>query len=176
MRWALGTVAVLVAVIVLVVSIGYMLPQNHVASLSARYAAKPEAIWSALTDVPNFPQWRPGVVRVEALPDENGQRGWREHQKHDAVSYRVVEADPPRKLVAGIADKGLPYGGTWTYVLSPDGPGTRLTITERGEVYNPIFRFVSRFILGYTGTIDGVLRALGTKLGETITPEPAPPN
>ena len=173
MRWIFGIVGVLVAVVLIVVVIGYQLPQNHVASLSARYAAKPDALWTSLTDVSAFPQWRPGILRVEALPDENGQRGWREHQKGDAVTYRVVEVDVPHKLVAQIADKGLPYGGTWTYELTPDGDGTRLTITERGEVYNPIFRFVSRFMIGYTGTMDGVMRALGTKHGETVTPEPA---
>ena len=173
MRWVLAIGGVLVAVVALVVVIGYLLPQNHVASLSAKFAAKPEAIWASLTDVSAFPQWRPGVLRVEALPDENGQRGWREHQKHDAVSYRVVEFEAPRKLVARIADKGLPYGGSWTYELAPDGTGTRLTITERGEVYNPMFRFVSRFLIGYTGTMNGVLRALGTRHGETVTPEPA---
>jgi uncharacterized protein YndB with AHSA1/START domain len=172
MRWLLGTVGVVVAAILVVVIIGYLLPQNHVASLSARYAASPDAIWSSLTDVTSFPQWRPGVVRVDALPDENGQRGWREFQQHDAVSYRVIEADPPRKLVARIADKGLPYGGSWTYELVPDGSGTRLTITEHGEVYNPIFRFVSRFIIGYTGTMNGVMRALATKHGETVIPSP----
>ena len=74
-------------------------------------------------------------------------------------------------LVTRIADRSLPFGGTWTYVLAPDGNGTRLTITEHGEVYNPIFRFVSRFIIGHTGTMEGVLRALGTKHGETVTPE-----
>ena len=173
MRWILGTLGVLVAVVLIVVVIGYLLPQNHVASLSARYAAKPDTIWASLTDVSGFPQWRPGILRVETLPDDNGHRGWREHQQHDAVSYRVVESDAPRKLVARIADKGLPYGGTWTYELTPDGDGTRLTITERGEVYNPMFRFVSRFVIGYTGTMNGVLRALGTKHGESVTPERA---
>ena len=55
----------------------------------------------------------------------------------------------------------------------PTDAGTRLTITENGEVYNPIFRFVSRFFLGYTSTMESVLRALGTKHGETVAPESA---
>ena len=173
MRWVLGIVGVLVAVVLIVVVIGYLLPQNHVASMSARYTARPDAIWTSLTDIQAFPQWRPGVVRVEPLPDENGQGGWREHQKHDAVSYRVVESDGPRKLVARIADKNLPYGGTWTYELAPADSGTRLTITERGEIYNPLFRFIARFVIGYTGTMNDVMRALGTKHGETVTPEAA---
>jgi len=170
MRWVLGVVGLLVGVVVVIVVVGYMLPKAHVASASAQYAAPPESLWTSLTEVSTFPQWRKDLARVEVLPDENGQRGWREHGKNDAITYRVVEAEPPRRLVARIADENLPFGGTWTYELAPAGTGTRLTITERGEVYNPIFRFVSRLVLGYTGTMTAVLRALGTKHGETVTP------
>jgi len=173
MRWVLGTVGVLVLVVLAICAIGYMLPRSHVASASARFAAAPDSIWMSLTDVAAFPKWRTDVSRVDLLPDENGQRGWREFGKNDAVTYRVVESVPPRKLVTRIADQNLPYGGTWTYELAPDGSGTRLTITERGEVYNPIFRFVSRFILGQTSTMESVLRSLGTKHGETVTPQAA---
>ena len=173
MRWVLGIAGLLVLVVLIVCAIGYMLPKSHVASVSARFAASPDSIWTSLTDVPAFPKWRPGLVSVELLPDENGQRGWREIGKHDAVTYRVVESAPPRRLVTRIADQTLPYGGSWTYDLTPDGSGTRLTITEHGEVYNPIFRFVSRFFLGYTSTMEGVLRALGTRHGETVALEPA---
>jgi uncharacterized protein YndB with AHSA1/START domain len=170
MRWALAIVGLLVLVVLVVCVVGYMLPQSHVASASARFAAAPDSIWTSLTDVPAFPKWRPGLSRVELLPDENGQRGWREFASNDGVTYRVVESVPARRLVTRIADQNLPYGGSWTYELAPDGSGTRLTITEHGEVYNPVFRFVSRFILGHTATMEGVLRALGTKHGETVTP------
>ena len=173
MRWVLAFAALLVAVVLIVSVIGYTLPRSHVASASARFAAPPDSLWTSLTDVPAFPKWRPGVARVELLPDENGQRGWREFGKHDAVTYRVVESVAPRRLVARIADQNLPFGGSWTYDLAPDGSGSRLTITEHGEVYNPIFRFVSRFIVGHTSTMEAVLRALATKHGETVTPKAA---
>ena len=172
MRWVLGIGGLLVLIVLIVCAIGYMLPKSHVASASARFAAPPDSIWASLTDVPALPRWRPGLSRVELLPDENGHRGWREFGKNDAITYRVVESVPPRRLVTRIADKNLPYGGSWTYDLSPDGSGTRLTITENGEIYNPIFRFVSRFVLGYTSTMDGVLRALGAKHGGNVSPEP----
>ena len=170
MRWVLGIVGILFVVVLLVVAIGYTLPKSHVASVSARYATPPDVLWATLTDVSAFPQWRNDLVRVELLPDENGQRGWREHGRNDVITYRVVSSDPPRRLVTRIADETLPFGGTWTYELAPADTGTRLTITERGEVYNPIFRFVSRFVLGYTGTMTGMLRAIGAKHGETVTP------
>src|SRR5688500_12642796 len=173
MRWVLGAVGVLVSLVLIIVVVGYLLPRDHVASVSARYAASPDTLWVTLADVSAFPQWRSDVKRVELLPDENGQRGWREHGGQDAITYRVVEATPPRRLVSRIADQHLPYGGSWTYELEPADSGTRITITERGEVYNPIFRFVSRFVLGHTATIDDYLRSLGRKFGQDVQPSSA---
>jgi hypothetical protein len=41
-------------------------------------------------------------------------------------------------------------------------------ITEEGEVYNPVFRFISRFVIGQTRTIETYLRDLGTATGQQI--------
>ncbi len=46
-----------------------------------------------------------------------------------------------------------------------DNTGTRLTITENGEVYNPIFRFMSRFVFGHTATMDQFLSDLKKRVG-----------
>jgi hypothetical protein len=67
--------------------------------------------------------------------------------------------------VTRVADPDQPFGGTWTFDIGPDSGGARLTITERGEVYNPVFRFIARFVFGYTATIEGYLRSLREKLG-----------
>jgi hypothetical protein len=170
MRWVLGIVGILVALVLIVVVVGMLIPKSHVASASARYSVPPDSIWATLTDVKAFPTWRRDLKSVEMLPDENGQLGWRETGSNGVIPFRVVESVPPRRLVARIADPKLPFGGTWTYELTPAGTGTSLTITERGEIYNPIFRFVSRFVLGYTATMNGMLRAIGAKYSETVTP------
>jgi len=47
-----------------------------------------------------------------------------------------------------------------------------VAITERGEVYHPIFRVLSRFFFSPTASIERYLTALGEKLGERTTPEP----
>ena len=58
----------------------------------------------------------------------------------------VIDADaPPRRLVTRIeATPGTPFGGTWTFEITPDGTGSRVTVTERGWIANPIFRFRAR--------------------------------
>jgi hypothetical protein len=76
--------------------------------------------------------------------------------------------------VTRIADPDLPFGGSWTYeIRAAEDGGSVVVITEDGEVRNPIFRFVSRFLFGHTATLDGYLRALGRKFSEDVTPGPA---
>ena len=48
-------------------------------------------------------------------------------------------------------------------------------MTERGEVKHPLFRVISRFVIGHTRTIDGYLRDLAASFGEDAEPEPAEP-
>ena len=166
----LVAVGLLVAAAVAVVVIGVLLPKGHTATRSARFHQPPEAVWAAITDVDGFPNWRPGVTKVEHLPGDDGRTRWREHERHGKTTFEVVEAAPPARLVVRIADPGLPYGGSWTYEVAPAGDGaSTLTVTEDGEVYNPVFRFVSRFVLGHTAGLEKYLRALGTKFGETVT-------
>lgn len=174
MRWALwiaGGIAVLILAVALV---GLMLPRDHVASRSTTLKASPEAVWAALTDTKAFPAWRDDVKSVEALPSVNGKRAWKETGKSGSISYVAEEERPPSRLVARITNDDLPFGGAWTYDLAPSGTGTRLTITEKGWVSNPIFRFVSRFVIGQTATMDSFLRALGKRFGESVKPSPAP--
>jgi hypothetical protein len=46
--------------------------------------------------------------------------------------------------------------------------GTRVTITERGFVTNPIYRVMSRFVFGYHGAQEDFLRALGRWFGQDV--------
>jgi hypothetical protein len=68
--------------------------------------------------------------------------------------------------VRTIADPSLPFGGRWVYELEPTpSGGTRVTVTEEGEVYNPIFRVVSRF-MDQSATIKEYLTDLAGRFGE----------
>ena len=101
----------------------------------------------------------------------NGFVRFREVSKDGSVTYEVVEDIPGEKLVTRIVDRDLGYSGSWRYEFSPAGSGTRIRITEDGEVSNILFRFLSRFVFGHTINLDGYLLALGAKFGEKITPK-----
>jgi len=159
MYWALLALASIIVLVLVVTIIGYTLPKGHVATRTVRFSAPPQAIWNIVTDYPAQPAWRTGLKSVERTPDQNGHEVWREvSTRGDSMPLETLEAIPPKKLIRKIADPKMPFGGTWTYEFTPDGTGTRLTITERGEVYNPIFRVVSRFT-DMRSTIDQFLTA-----------------
>lgn len=164
MRTAAIILAAVVALILVVVSIGYMLPVNHSASRERVYRATPATLFSTITTPAAYPEWRTGVKSVELLPAVSGKPSFREMSGGDAITYVLEELVPARRVVSRIADKSLPFGGSWTYELAPEEGGTRLRITEDGEVYNPIFRFMSRFVFGHHRTMDTFLADLERRI------------
>jgi uncharacterized protein YndB with AHSA1/START domain len=160
MKIILIAVAVIVGLIVLVVVVGAMLPVAHTTSHSTVIRKPPREVYAVIRDFASAPQWRKELKRVEVLSPTQ----YREHGAHDAVAYEIIEDQPGRRIVSRIADKNLPWGGSWTWDFESVDGGTRVTIIENGEVYNPFFRFVSRFVIGYTGTMEKYLAALERRL------------
>ena len=164
MKWILFTGGAIAAVVIAVVVIGMLLPKAHAARRSVRLKYSADAVWALIA---GDQSWRPELRTSEPVNSASGQRAWKETDKHgQTITYETVESVAPRRLVTRIADRNLPFGGTWTYEIQPEAGGSTVTITENGEVYNPIFRFVSRFVMGHTATIDAYLKALRTRLDE----------
>ncbi|MGV9270596.1 SRPBCC family protein [Kitasatospora sp. NPDC003701] len=167
-RW-IGAGAVMAAgaaaVVVAALAAGRRLPVEHVSEGGLELAQPPGAVWDVLTDVDLYPAWRPGLSHVERLPAGAGGRArWREYGRHGHTTYEVVESEAPHRLVTGVADPDLPYGGTWTLVLTPAGGGCSLTVTERGEVYRPFHRAVSHYVLGESVAVRRYLGALAHRM------------
>ena len=161
-----GAIAALVAIVLIV---GWSLPVAHRVTRSVVVRASPETVFNLISRPADYPSWRSGVKTVEILAPEAGHPRYREMGKNGAILYSVDSAVPNRLLVTRIADKSLPFGGAWTYELEPSGASTTLTITENGEVYNPVFRFVSRFVMGQTGTIDQYLADVQRRVHDGVS-------
>jgi len=162
--WLVALAVVVLLVVILVVA-GYTLPVKHRAVVQGLIAAPPERVYALITDVAAFPSWRTGVRSVEELPSPDGKRRWREVSGNGTIPFVVDSADPPGRLVTRIDSKSLPFGGTWTFEIrpAPDGKAS-LDIIEDGEIYNPIFRLVSRLFIGYDGTMKQYVSDVQRKL------------
>lgn len=174
MIWLWVALGAVVGLPLLLALAGSLVPRRHVASSSARFRQPPEALFDAIADYEAAPSWRPELKAVERAPDRNGHAVWVEVAKKGwRMPLEVLESTRPRRHVGRIADDSLPFGGSWTFELEPAGGGTVVTITEDGEIKNPIFRFLARFAFGYHATQQQYLRALGRKFGESIEPTAA---
>jgi hypothetical protein len=131
--------AVLAAIVLGAFGFGSYLPVAHVTARSRKLPARPEIVWGLIND-------------------PVATKGWGGDAKTEAV-----EQDAPRLLVRKIVGEKA-FGGTWTFEIAPEGhDASTLTITERGEVYNPLFRTAMR-VTGQTRGIDAYLAKLQAAL------------
>lgn len=124
---------ILIAVIAGAWWLGSRLPVKHSASRSTAIAVPPERLWRAIIE-------------------PSAKRGW-------GGASETVEAQPPRRLVTRLVGDSS-FGGSWTFEIEPVRDGSRITITEDGEIYNAFFRFVSRYLIGHARTIETYLKQL----------------
>lgn len=163
MKWLLIIALIFAVPLIVVLIVGSTLPATHTVSRTTSLRRPPETVWKLISGPPD---WRPDVRKYQELPSRDGHRVWSETDKSgQTITFEVVESAPPRRLVTRIADPKLPFGGTWTYEISPASDGCMLTITENGEIYNPVFRFVSRFMIGHAATLNTYMKALHARLG-----------
>jgi hypothetical protein len=172
MKWVLIAAAALVLLGLVIAIVGALLPRTHVASRATTIHQSADVVFAVIRNFGDHPGWRHGVDAIDLLPLRDGRPSYREKSRHGAITYIVVEEVPGQRLVTKIADEDLPFGGTWTIELSPRDTETTVRITERGEVKNPFFRFMARFVFGYTGTMEAYLRDLAAKFGEQATLKP----
>jgi|SRR5579883_2345662 len=166
MKWLLWIFGGLSGVVGAASAIGAMLPVKHHATRRARFRASPDALYAVLAGPPD---WRTGVKSFGVLPEEDGRRRWWEQDSHGKnMTFELLEARPGERLAVRIAQPGLPFGGMWTFELQPAADGTALRISEDGEVYNVLFRFMARYIFGYYATIEMYLHDLGAKFGQAV--------
>ena len=141
MKWILRAALFVIALIAAIALTGYFLPVNHEASRSADFNKPPETVHALISDVKNYSQW------------------WPENE----VNVEVVENVPPTRFVTRIVGESA-FGGTWAMEIMPTPNGSRLTITERGEIYNPIFRTLAKFVFGHASTMESCLAAAQKRL------------
>lgn len=171
-KYPLMIAGILVAAILGVYVSGSLLPEEHRASRTLRLKQSPSAIWDTINDHANEAKWRSDVASVTQLPDRQGQPVWQENYKDgNTVSLATTESTPPTRLVREIADVDGPFSGRWEIEIQPTTDGSSVRITEIGRVPNPIFRFVSKYVIGHTTQMEKYLISLAAKFGEPPTIE-----
>ncbi|MEE2657259.1 MAG: hypothetical protein VX733_02065 [Candidatus Latescibacterota bacterium] len=131
--------------------IGALLPVRHEVALRTVLDAPPQHVLELISEAPMH-------------------SGWRSEVSGDKPPLEAASAIARERLVTRIIDDDLPFGGTWTFVVEPSGAGTRLTITERGEVYHPVIRALHHVIHDPEEMIRTYLRTLKRQLSGVEEP------
>jgi hypothetical protein len=163
-------IATIALIAVAIIGIGALLPKKHTAAVQLQLHQSPQSVYNAIVDVANGVHWRSGLEKVEITSREPLQ--WNETSKSfGTMSFAMDEATPPSRVVTRIADNSQGFGGGWTYQIAPNDAGSVLTITENGEIQNPIFRFMSKFVFGHYRSLETYAKDLGKHFSETVNPQ-----
>lgn len=155
----------LLGIFTVLAAFGATTPRQHVAMEIAELGAAPEVVYAAVRDVAAAPAWRSDLDRVEILPDSGERPVYREIGDDGATTYEITEDIPNERLVTEIAEPGRSFTGRWVFQFAAreDG-GTRLTVTEVGDVPNPVLRFFASTIFGFDAGIRQYIGDLRTHL------------
>lgn len=137
-NWLIAVAAFFVGLVVVVAIVGSLLPRTHVAGRTLHTQRSAADVWPVIVEL------------TEA----------------SSVPVDVVERIPPYRLVSRVKSTQKHFGGTWTIMITPTPVGSTLTITEDGWVSNPIFRVISRLVIGHHATIDGMLKQVAKRFDE----------
>jgi len=144
MIWVIRGIVALVGLVGLVTVVGWLLPVAHEATRSAEFNRPPAEVFALVSDLPNYSTWWSG----------------------NSVEVVVVESVAPSRFATRIVNETA-FGGTWTFDIEATPGGSRLTVTERGEVYNVLFRALARFVFGHAATMESFLAAAQRRLGSS---------
>jgi uncharacterized protein YndB with AHSA1/START domain len=153
--------------------VGSALPREHEAMRSAVINAPMHLIYPVLVTPESYPEWRSGLTRVDRLDSDR----FVEHGADGPIRFRILERHPPERLVIAVDDPDQVFTGTWTYELMADergGAGTRVRITERGAVPNPVFRAIATIFMSPGGTMETYLKDLARRFGHEAVIDPLP--
>lgn len=165
MLWILFVMGMVAAVVIAIIVGGLATPRDHVVARTIALPASVDAVWATIRDFGRYGDWRHELESAEVIDAEQSQPRWRENSTRGSVAFGVTIEEPPHRLAARILDEDLPFAGEWTWDVIEQDAGARITITERGSVGNPIFRFFGAHFIGHTRSIDAYLNALAEHYG-----------
>lgn len=156
-------------------------PETSTVTASGRVEAPPAAVWSLLARVETYPSWRVSVARV-ASPDGTGRAprsrpdsasghrlppaAWVERDRDGSrLRVRLVEANPPERLVVAIEESWPSYRGRRVVRLTGGDGETHVFIGQRGTVGDAFSRLADRLFASDARPPDVLLDELRRAAG-----------
>ena len=148
------TLAVVGALALLIVGVGFFLPSSFEVKRSIDIAAPPAKVYDLVADPRLWGKWSAWSRRDPKMdvafsgpPFGQGAK-WSWKSKSEGVgSMEFVKVEPNRRIEYALAfpEFNMKSGGVWTF--DPAGNGTRVTWTNAGDVGgNPLKHYLAVFM------------------------------
>ncbi|MCA3560955.1 MAG: SRPBCC family protein [Aestuariivirga sp.] len=147
---------------------GLLLPRTTEANRSVVLPVPVERVFAKVADAAGQANWRSDIGRIEMASD--GQNWVEQTSDGDRIAFRIEESLPNERFaISYVSARG--FNGEWTGRFTPQGEGTRLEVTERVTIPNPVFRLIGRLVAPPGSHTDLYLADLGKAL---MPPAPGP--
>ena len=146
MTLLLGLAVSLAVVVVVAIGIGLRLDPEHQVQAAAIFDVDIERLYARLSEVDRYALWRTDVSRIEWI----GQRAtptWVEHRAAGNFHLELSQEAPPQHREHRLVTELGLEEGSWVFELSElsDAATTRLTVTEKRRLPNPLLRAFYRY-------------------------------
>jgi len=150
-------------------------PEEHEVLAYVDVPVSVDEAYALLSDLEARPSWRPRVDRIGRIHDDGeGRQVWRElDHGGDRFDLKVMALTPPHEVVFATASpEQIGYDAVWTWHLRATDTGSLVTLTEVGEIDNPLWRGIFYLRSGPEETVLSELQLLSTRFGggEPFTP------
>lgn len=171
MRFLKWFVVIVILLVCGVYAYGTTLPRDHVVSSRIPLNASQDSVFAVLRAFGDYPKWDTDFKSSVKGESRNNHEVWVQESGGMTMSIELTEIRPPSRIVSEIVtDSTSSWGGVWTYEVESVSGGSLVTVTEEGWIKAPIFRVMMK-LMGPHSTMDGMLKHLGARFGEQVTPE-----
>lgn len=154
MKILLKIVGALVALIVVLIAVGFFLSPKFNVERSITIKAPPEKVFGALADLKRWREWGVWYVRdpkmeITYTPATTGigaKSSWKSASQGNG-SARLTKIESPKHLEYEMLFEGFDRPSTGSYVLEPAAGGTKVRWIMSGDVgSNPVSRWFAVFM------------------------------
>ena len=171
MRFLVRVIVGLLVLAAIGYGVGMSMPREHTVASRIQLTTPRDSVWAVLRAFGDYPKWDKDFKSSVRGTSRSGRELWVQDVGGMTMSVEFKSVQAPSRMVTEIVtDEKSDWGGVWTYDLVANGSGTEVTITEEGWIKSPFFRVMMK-AMGTYSTMDGVLKALGARFGEQVTPE-----
>lgn len=173
--WIVGIIAVtlIVGPFVGLYFWGLFLPDDYEVTVSGTLAMDAETLYATIADPEKQAEWRPGVTRGEVVETDPDGPVVIMHTGDTKMTLRREAATPYSVVVwTVVPSRKQVFEGAWTYALAPVEGGTRLSVTEQGNLASPFARAATQAFFGLDTYSKANLRSLARYHHVDVTVEP----